>query len=215
MENLKVSEENIRNIYKLASKLYGAPKEDLVQAGYIGLYKAMKTYNSNMNTKLSTHAYKYIFGEMYLLTIKSKELKISKDILKMYKIIEKTRYEKAQEFGYIPDNYEIANILNMNVDTINYAVASGYLSVSMDDSNGFDRSLCEVIPYEETMSMDDKIMIDQAIEFLDKNERDIIVERYYKDETQSNIARKLKMTQVMVSRLEKKAVNKMREYMST
>ncbi len=208
-----MNKENIKIIYKLASKLYGAEKEDLIQAGYIGLYKAMETYNPNLNTKLSTHAYKYIFGEMYLLASKNRNLKISKDILRLYKVIEKTRYEKAQEYGYIPDNYEIAKILDMNVDSINFAVASMYNAYSIDESNGLDRPLSEIIAKEETVSQDDKILINQSLEFLSDEERNIILNRYYNDNTQSDVAKKLNMTQVRVSRLEKKAVEKMRNYM--
>ncbi len=213
MDKKEVLDENIKTIYKLASSFYGAEKEDLIQAGIVGLYKALENYKPNETCKFSTYAYNYIFGEMYLFVNKNKALKISKDTLKMYKYIEKVRFELAQEKGYVPSNYELSSIINLDVNTIDFACNCAINTLSLESENESDRSLYETISKDETITQDDKLMLYSGLENLSNDQRVILEERYFNDETQANVARKLKMTQVMVSRLEKKAVNNMREYM--
>ena len=94
-------------IWSIAKKFYGVDKEDLYQAGMLGLLKASKNYKDDKNTLFSTYATSYIFGEMYQLS-HNKELKYGRDVLKLYKEIEKLRYKLAQEYGRVPTNMDLA-----------------------------------------------------------------------------------------------------------
>ena len=69
-------ESNKYLIYAIAKKFYGVEKEDLIQAGCLGLINAIKNYN-NPNTNFSSYAYKYIFGEMYELSLRSRDIKLN------------------------------------------------------------------------------------------------------------------------------------------
>ena len=202
---------NTKLIYKIASKFYGVEKDDLFQAGVLGLLKAYKNYEENGNTKFSSYAYEYIYGEMYLLA-HNKNLKINKEILKLYSAVEKTRYQMAQKLGKIPSNKEVATFLNYPEKVIDDAIMAGKEIMSLDSEK--DMPYYETIKAEEKVDLDDRILISESLEYLLPSEKEIIKARYYDDLTQSEVARKLKMTQVMVSRYEKKSLSKMCEFMT-
>lgn len=204
--------ENEGLIWKIAKSFYGVDKYDLFQAGALGIVKAYNNYEKNGQTKFSTYAHDYIYGEMYKLAT-NREIKVSKDILSLYKLIEKTRYTLAQEMDHIPTNQELAHFLEMDVDKIDTAVLSAGVIMSLDDDNSDARSLHETIAHKEEVSQDDKLLIDSSFKVLDPLEQDIIHYRYYEDLTQSQIAKRLGITQVMVSRYEQKGLSKMREFM--
>ncbi len=214
MTKEQVVEDNSKLIYKIASQFYGINKEDLYQAGVTGLLKAYEQYKPNPETKFSTFAYKYIFGEMYLIANK-RMINITRDTLKMYKYIEKERYMYAQEWGYVPSNADLAKVLNMSLKTIDYVCASAGEVISLDNDSETNRGYFETIAKPERLSYDDKLMLYETLEQLPKEEQNVIVNRYFKDETQDIIAKKLKTSQVRVSRLEKKGLTRMRKLLET
>ncbi len=206
----KIIKDNEKLIWKLASHFYGVDKNDLYQAGVVGLLKALKKWNRDENTKFSTYAYDYIFGEMYLLA-SNKNIKISKDILKLYKSIEHARYIYAQKLGKVPNNLEIAELLGLSLESVEMAMSSANSILSLDNNTDEVRSYYETVGKET--DYDTKILIDDSFTVLSEAEKDIIKSRYFEDLTQSEVAKKLNMTQVMVSRYEKKSINKMRDYL--
>lgn len=205
--------ENMNLIYKISQSFYGVEQEDLIQAGITGILKAYSRYKDDKSTKFSTYAYFDIYGEMYELANK-KMIKVNKDTLKMYKIIEKTRYSEAQRLGKIPTNEELSVILNMPKETIDFACMSASVILSTDEESATDRSLYETVSEEIRVTNDDRIMLKDSLENLTIDEKNVIESRYYEDLTQSDTARNLNMSQVMVSRLEKKGIEKMRNYIS-
>ncbi|MBE6155138.1 MAG: sigma-70 family RNA polymerase sigma factor [Firmicutes bacterium] len=209
IENIIKNNTNL--IYKIASKFYGVESEDLFQAGVLGLLKAYKNYHSNGTTKFSTYAYEYIYGEMYTL-VNNRAMKINKDILKLYRVIEKTRFSLAQKYNRVPNNNEIAAFLELPLGQIEDAILAGKEIMSLD----FEQEMpyYETLKVDEKVNLDDQILISEGLELLTSDEKEIIKARYYEDMTQSEIAKKLAMTQVMVSRYEKKGLNKMQQFMS-
>ncbi len=206
----QIVKDNEKLIWKISQHFYGIPKEDLFQAGVLGLLKALKNYKSDSSTKFSTYAHDYIFGEMYLLS-SNRNIKISKDILKLYKKIETSRYILAQKIGKIPNNLELSEVLGLDLFTLEEALMSAKTIMSLDNATKEDRDAYEIISAPE-YDIDSKILIDDSFKVLSNDERLIIKSRYYEDLTQQEVARKLKMTQVMVSRYEKKGIEKMKEY---
>ena len=207
---------NIRLVYDVAKQFYNVDKQDLIQEGCIGLIKAYKNYQDNGTTKFSTYAYTYVYGAMYELVNKNRNIKVSRDILKLYKMIEKSRFMLAQRIGKIPNNFELASYLEKDVEEIEEAILCGEAMMvsSLDNQNDEDRSKYETIASSESVSVDERIDVRNSMEVLNDSEREIIKSRYFDDMTQSEIARKLNMTQVMVSRYEKKGLDKMRMYMT-
>lgn len=203
---------NEKLIYKISAKFFEVPKEDLYQAGVIGIIKAYKNYKQDNNTKFSTYAYNYIYGEMYEVANNLRSIKLSKDVLKIYKQIEKTKYLLAQKLNRIPSISEISSYLQIDEILINQIINSTNQIMSLDED--------EKRPIYETISTDTKIPTSQIIDIkdsintLDEQEKQIIQYRYYKDYTQSEIAKILGISQVKVSRYEKKSLTKMYNYLN-
>ncbi len=213
MTEQEIISQNQGLIYDIANKyFYGVDKEDLFQAGALGAIKAYRNYKDDGNTKFSTYAYMAIYGEMYNLVNASKPIKVSKDILRLYKKIEQTRYALAQSYGRILSNQELADYLEIDLETIEMAMNAFASVQSLDKTEESDRSLYETIGTNEDMSLIDKLSVYDAVNNLSEEEKRLVYYRYFDDLTQSETARKLKMSQVKVSRYEKKALDKMRDY---
>ena len=208
----KIINESVGLIWEIAKKFYGIDKADLYQAGVLGIIKAYYNYRNDESTKFSTYAYKYIYGEMYLVA-NSKSIKVSKDILKLVKMIEHGRNLLAQKLLHTPSNKELAAFLEIPEEKIEQALMYASSVLSIDNDTEDERSLHETIAYEETITQDDKMLLNESMNALNPLEKDIITSRYYEDLTQSETARKLGITQVMVSRYESKSLAKMREFM--
>lgn len=212
MNTNELIESHMGLIKNIASKFYVPDKQDLIQVGVIGLLKAYQNFKDTYNAKFSTYAYPYIFGEMYNLVNGNKNIKISKDILKIYKLVEKTRYDLAQKQGYLPSYEEVALFLELDVNIVSEAVVSAQAMISLDDEAN-ELNLHEVIPDKKSTNIDLRIDLDDSFKVLNPEEQEIIRSRYFEDLTQSEVARKLNMTQVMVSRYEKKSLEKLRMQM--
>lgn len=212
MNTNELIESHMGLIKNIASKFYVPDKQDLIQVGVIGLLKAYQNFKDTHNAKFSTYAYPYIFGEMYNLVNGNKNIKISKDILKIYKLVERTRYDLAQKQGYLPTYEEVALFLELDVNIVSEAVVSAQTMISLDDEAN-ELNLHEVIPDKKSSNIDLKIDLDDSFKVLNPEEQEIIRQRYFEDLTQSEVARKLNMTQVMVSRYEKKSLEKLRMQM--
>lgn len=211
-EIIKVHE---KLIYKIANKFYNYDKEDLYQVGVIGLLKALQNYKENSETKFTTYAYEYIFGEMYRLVNDSRTIKLNRDILKIYKKIEQTRYLLAQKNGAFPTNQEIALYLEIDEQIIESTIISAQSILSLDKETQEEVDLYNKLAVQESITQEEKIDVYDSLNTLEEQERKIIDYRYFKDMTQSETAKKLGLTQVMVSRYEKKSLDKMHSYLAS
>lgn len=201
---------NEKLIYKLSSKFPNVPKEDLYQAGVIGLIKAYNNYDKNSNTKFTTYAYNYIFGEMYELNNSSNTIKLNKDILKIYKKIEQARFLLTQKNSKEPTIQEISSFLNIEETIIQDIYNATRTIMSTDEDNKIIDSISS-----KNNNIDSKIDLNDSINNLSEEERKIIILRYYKDLTQQEIANYLGLSQVKVSRYEQKSLTKMYKYLSS
>ncbi|HAB67209.1 MAG TPA: hypothetical protein DCE23_07570 [Firmicutes bacterium] len=200
-------------IYHIASKFYDTPKEDLYQAGVIGIIKAYNNFTDNGTTKFTTYAYNYIYGEMYELVNNHRSIRLNKNILKLYKKIEQTKYLMAQKLGYIPSYTEIATYLNIDESTIYqiYSITSSIMSLDNEE----ERNIYETISNPAYDINTNSIDLKDSMNTLTKEEQDIINYRYFQDFTQSETAKKLGLSQVTVSRYEKKSLSKMYNYLNS
>ena len=208
----KLINECVPLVWKISKQFYGVDKNDLYQAGILGIIKAYQNYKNDGTTKFSTYAYNYIFGEMYLVSC-NKEIKLNKDINRLLKMIEMGRTRLSQEIMRMPSNKELAAYLEMEEEKLEQVLSYANSFVSMDEVCDDERSMHEVLALEERVSVDERLELKNSINSLDAIEKDIIKSRYYEDLTQSETARKLGITQVMVSRYEKRSLTKMRDYM--
>lgn len=205
--------QNNNLIYSLVSKFpYFKDKEDLYQTGVIGLIKASKNYNPNLNIKFSTFAYNFIYGEMYNYVISTRNIKINKDIIRLGKKIKEFIDKHKQVRGYEPSIKSISDILNIKESKVIEVMEATKQTSSIDDELG-DKYMFENIQTSNRISNDILIDLKNNLNSLEEDEKEIIKYRYIDDLTQGEVAKKLKMNQVKVSRLEKKILNKLKEKM--
>jgi len=197
-------------IYKIASRFYNTSKEDLYQAGVIGLIKAYNNFKDDGKTKFTTYAYNYIFGEMYELSNNLRTIKLNKNILQIYKRIEKAKYLMSQSLNRMPSYEELSTYLEIDIETIRQIEVLTSNIMSLDNE---EHSIYETLPDRNTPNIDLKMDIDASLQNLSDEEKEIIKYRYYKDYTQSETANILGLSQVTVSRYEKKSLKKMYNYL--
>lgn len=212
MTSEQLIKEHLPLIKHIALNFYQSSFEDLLQAGAIGVLKAYKKFRQNGNTKFSTYAYDYIFGEMYDFVMKDRKIKISKDLVRLAKKVELAKNMLSLKENRVPNYEELGSFLQMTPFEIKEALEVHQKFISLDDTLEEERSLYETIPIPEKVSLEDKIFLQEGIEQLPKSEQKIIQYRYFKDLSQSETAKRLGMTQVMVSRYEKKSLKRLKEY---
>lgn len=199
-------------IKHIAQNFYHTSFEDLLQAGAMGILKAYKKYRQNGTTKFSTYAYDYIFGEMYDFVMKDRKIKVNKETLKLAKQIELTKNALSLKMNRLPTYEEIASFLHLSPIMIREALLATTETISFDDKKDEARDLYEIIPQEERLSLDDKITLEDSINTLPQSSQKIIRYRYFKDLSQSETAKRMGMTQVMVSRYEKKSLEQLKKF---
>ena len=207
--------ENEKLIYSIANyfKNYNS-REDLYQAGCLGLISAYKKYNPNMNCKFTTYAYPYILGEMRKLVREDKGLKISREITKLNLKIEKAYILLSQKLMKEPSTLEIANFLEIPEFYVSEAMLSLNKIKSIDEpvtSEGKGFTLQDVIG--KSNNIDDLIMLRESLTTLNNEEKEIINNRYMKDYTQSETSKIVGISQVQVSRKEQKVLQKLKQKM--
>lgn len=193
-------------IYSIARKFYNVELEDLYQAGCLGLIKAYNNYQDT-SVPFGTYAYKYIFGEMYELTVKSRDIKLSKDCLKIYKNINKARSYITQELGREASLEDICAYLEIELSEAEYVMRV------CDDMFSLDDELAHIEIGVDGLN-DDAILFDLSLETLDPLSSAVMRYRYQCDLTQKEVANILGISQVNVSRIENKSKQKILEYIS-
>ena len=203
-------------VYSIASYFSGyKSKEDLYQAGFLGLIKAYKNYNDNFNTKFTTYAYSYIFGEMKKLVREDKGIKISREISKLNLKIEKAYILLTQKNMKEPSIKEIADYLDIPEFLVSEAVNSLNKIKSIEEpinDEGKTMTLSDVVG--KSYNIDDLILLKDCLKSLTKEEKDIIENRYLNNYTQSETSKIVGISQVQVSRKENKVLSKIKYKMT-
>lgn len=197
----------------------GYDLQDLFQIGCIGLIKAVDKFDLDYDVQFSTYAVALITGEIKRFLRDDGMIKVSRSLKENGYKIRKTADILSNEYGREAKVSEIAEALLMPVEEVvvaleaNKDVESIYKSVNTGD--GDEMYLLDKIgnPGSKTGFSDvlDKMLLKQLIENLDEEQRKIIVLRYFREMTQSEVANILNISQVKVSRMEKKILLKMRE----
>ena len=191
-------------------------KDDLFQVGVIGLINAYKNYKENKNTKFSSYAYFYIFGEIKKYISESYVFKVSKELVKINTLVEKTKELLSQKLQREPSYFEIALYLEIEEEKILEAKEATSLVESLDFKEEDEFSLYENIntSYNEKMINPEILDLKEGIESLDDFSKELINNRYNLDKTQSETAKSMGVTQVMVSRKEKEILKRLRTRLS-
>lgn len=188
-------------------------KEDLFQAGCIGMILAYKNYDASMNVKFTTYAYPYILGEMKKLVREDKSVKVSRNIQSLSLKIEKANILLTQKLMREPTIIELSDFLEIPISMIEEALNSNRPIYSIDEplnNEGKEVTLQDTIGKIDNMNMDDLLLLKEELTKLDPFERDLISKRYMNDLTQQQTAKELGISQVQVSRGEQKILTKLK-----
>lgn len=211
-------QENMGLIYSVARRFLGrgVDMEDLFQIGSIGLLKAVDNFAPSFDVKFSTYAVPMIMGEIKRFLRDDGMLKVSRSIKENQYKIYKMREKMEKVLGREPNIRELSKAMNMSVEELAMTmesvteVESIYRTVYQGD--GSEIQLVDRLPenknvHEQTL---DKIFLEELLEKLDGEERQLIGMRYFQDMTQMEVAGKMGISQVQVSRMEKKVLKKLR-----
>ena len=207
------AEENLGLVHLCANKFRGRGIEydDLYSAGCIGLLKAADAFDSERGVKFSTYAVPVILGEIKRLFRDGGTVKVSRSLKELSLKVAKKRDELSKEFGREPTVSELGKSLDTDECTIAEALAVSLPPVSLTDNSDDGGGQIDVAVESPDIEISDSIAVQQVLESMETNDRRLIICRYYKNMTQSATAKLLGMTQVQVSRREKKLLTFMRE----
>lgn len=213
--------KNIALVKSLVKKFLnrGYEYEDLFQLGSIGLIKAIQNYEPKYNVRFSTYAVPLIVGEIKRFLRDDGIIKVSRSLKELVNKALAVKEQLKGTLGRDPTIQEIAEATGSTPEDIIYAMeavrtpASIYDVIYEDDDNPIlliDKMAEDDTQMEESTN---RMTLKNMLSRLDKRERTVIILRYFKDKTQSEIAQLLNISQVQVSRIEKKVLLKMREMM--
>lgn len=190
----------------------GYELEDLFQIGSIGLIKAVLRFDLNYDTKLSTYAVSMIIGEIKRFLRDDGVIKVSRSLKELAININNIRMKNTDKDYTIEELAELLEVDKENVIMALDACASvESLDRTISDEQS-SRTIGETIEYKynEYDMLLNKIEIKSLLQNLDNKEKKVILYRYYKEMKQSDIAKILGTSQVQISRIEKRALEKMR-----
>ena len=200
--------ENEKLIYSIINKYsYYFNIDDLYQVSVIGLINAYKNYNQDKNTKFSTYAYFYILGEVKNYIRESNYFKVSKDLVKLNTLIDKTSSYLEQKLLRTPTLEEISIYLKLDYSLLEEAQSISNLVKSLDDE---DDSMYNYIGYEDNSLNSDVLDLKHEIDCLSDFEKSLIINRYEKGYTQKETSDIMNINQTKVCRTEKEILAKLR-----
>ena len=190
--------------------------DDLLQLGSYGLYKAIINFDLSFNVKFSTYAVPMIAGEIKRYIRDEGPIKISRQTKSLAASINRYIESYRQEHTKEPSLKQIAERFGVDVYDVVYALDSTQSPVSLYEQYDEDGSyLIDTIQTkDETDDMVDNIMLRDCINNLSESDKKIIILRYYRDMTQTEVAKLLGVSQVQVSRLENRILKEIKEQMS-
>ena len=218
-EMTKLVEENQGLIWNIAKRFLGRgyDKEDIYQIACMGFIKSIRRFDASFDVRLSTYAVPYILGEVKKFLRDDGPVKVSRSLKELnVKILEKQKeYLKEGKEQSIND---ISEILKIPKEEIILAIDSSRQIDSIENSTYRNNKSDKELSILDTLSTNkdeatlitNKIVVRKMIENLNDREKKIILLRFYKDKTQTEVAKILGISQVQVSRIEKKVLENMR-----
>ncbi|WP_438432282.1 RNA polymerase sporulation sigma factor SigF [Gorillibacterium sp. sgz500922] len=208
---------NIRLVWSVVQRFLnrGYEAEDLFQIGCIGLLKAVDKFDLSYDVKFSTYAVPMIIGEIQRFLRDDGTLKVSRSLKELANKVRKVKDELSKEIGRLPTIKEVADRLGISPEDVVFAQEANKPPSSIHETvfenDGDPITLMDQISDDSQENWFDKMALGEAIERLNERERLIVYLRYYRDQTQSEVAGRLGISQVQVSRLEKKILKSIRD----
>ena len=216
-----VYENNVGLIYMVLERFKNTSYEyeDLFQVGSIGLLKAIDKFDFSFNVRFSTYAVPMVIGEIKKFLRDDGIIKVQRGVKETYVKIRWAQDKLRAELEREPTVKELATFLEIDKETIILAMeacqAPAYIYDATPGEEKEQLSLIDKIANDEpSVNLLEKMAIREALSKLDEREREVILRRFFKDETQSVIASYLGVSQVQISRIEKAAINKLKNILA-
>ncbi|RFU69171.1 RNA polymerase sporulation sigma factor SigF [Bacillus sp. V59.32b] len=215
-----IVKSNLRLVWSVVQRFLnrGYEPDDLYQIGCIGLLKSVDKFDLSFEVKFSTYAVPMIIGEIQRFIRDDGTVKVSRSLKEMANKIRRAKEEVSKTLGRVPTVNELAEHLQLSPEEVVMAQEASRLPSSIHETvyenDGDPITLLDQIADTNESKWFDKIALKEAISELDERERLIVYLRYYKDQTQSEVAVRLGISQVQVSRLEKKILKQMKDHMN-
>lgn len=208
--------ENMGLVHTCAHRFTGKgiEYEDLFQAGCMGLVKAFDAFDRERGVRFSTYAVPVILGEIRRLFRDGGTVKVSRTLKELSIRTAREREKFALKEGREPTIKELAERLGVSEEDVTEAVcaAAPVISLTADEDNGGGQADVPVASPEEQIA--ERLSVIQAVSSLEERDIAIVRLRYYENKTQTQTAAALGMTQVQVSRREKKILGLLRQELS-
>lgn len=218
----QVATENLGLVWSVVRRFAGRGHEleDLYQIGCIGLMKCIDKFDPAYDVKFSTYAVPMIMGEIKRFLRDDGMVKVSRSLKETAYKVYSVREKMMNEHGIEPTIEELASSLEIEKEDIVLALEAGsevesiYKTIYQNDGNSIYLIDKLVSSEDESRQAVDRLALEELLGQLEEKERSIIRMRYFEDKTQTEIAGFLGISQVQVSRIEKKVLTKMREQMN-
>lgn len=208
---------NMGLVLGIAKRFYnsGYDNEDIIQIGCIGLIKAIRRFDFSFNVQFSTYAVPMIIGEIKRFIRDDGIIKVSRKHKTNAMKIKACKEKLHQELKRTPTISEIAKECDISKEDILEAMEATAVPDSIYQTCYDDKSelIDKLGVIEEDGNIIDKVLVEQSLKVLTPREKKIIIMRYFYQKTQSQISEIIGVSQVQISRLEKGALIKMREFL--
>lgn len=208
-------ESNLGLVHSICKRFTGRGIEydDLYQAGCIGLIKATDAFDEDRGIMFSTYAVPVIMGEVRRLFRDGGSVKVSRSVKELAIKVSYQKQKMEQKLCREPSVSELAEALGVSPEDITEAICATQATVSLtyEGDDGIKETELPCESYEEEIS--NRIVLDEALGRLDENEAKIMRLRYFNSLTQSKTAELLNMSQVQVSRAEKRILLKLKGFL--
>ncbi len=213
----KLIEENIGLVHSIVRRFAGRgyEMEDLFQIGCIGLVKAIEKFDTSFNVKFSTYAVPMIMGEIKRFIRDDGIIKVSRSIKELGIKALSLREKIIKETNNEPTVKELSKKLNVTPEEVAMALEAGLKPESINASSGEnnEKPMSERLESKENCedTVVNRVLVQELLKVFNDREKKIIILRYFKQKTQGEIAKQMGISQVQVSRIEKKVLTAMRE----
>ncbi len=212
-------EGNTRLVWSIVQRFAsrGADLEDLFQIGCIGLMKSVDKFDLSYDVKFSTYAVPMIVGEIQRFLRDDGMVKVSRSIRELSFKIRHATDRFVKEHGHTPTLLEVSELLDVKLEDVILASDAlrdpASLHEQLYENDGDSLTLMDQLRDDRSEKVFHHIPLRDVITKLNKRDQTIIYMRYYLDYTQSDIAERIGISQVQVSRLEKKILAQLKQWM--
>lgn len=206
-------QQNLGLVHACAKRFKGRGIEydDLFQAGCLGLVKAVDNFDEERGFKFSTYAVPVIIGEMKRLFRDGGAVKVSRSLKELSLKAARETSRFVAENGREPTISELAEKLDAEPEQVSQALSASQMPVSLTVSDDDGESQTDIPVDAPDEHLTELLSLKSEINNLPERDKNIIILRFFKNHTQSQTAERLGMTQVQVSRREKKILLSLRE----